>query len=133
MLNNTYQWYTDLFNVYRVQQVTNLGITTDKRILVTENQRGRIYRKSGSQLNNQLQAAELNINDNLVCDINVDIKAGDLIEVSRGYFIGKFNGNKEQYIAGEPVDYYIPFGGISPDLEHKQVQLQNIKRSNGSV
>lgn len=133
MLNNTYQWYTDLFNVYRVQQVTNLGITTDKRILVTENQRGRIYRKSGSQLNNQLQAAELNINDNLVCDINIDIKAGDLIEVSRGYFIGKFNGNKEQYIAGEPVDYYIPFGGISPDLEHKQVQLQNIKRSNGSV
>lgn len=133
MLNNTYQWYTDLFNVYRVQQVTNLGITTDKRILVTENQRGRIYRKSGSQLNNQLQAAELNINDNLMCDINVDIKAGDLIEVSRGYFIGKFNGNKEQYIAGEPVDYYIPFGGISPDLEHKQVQLQNIKRSNSSV
>lgn len=133
MLNNTYQWYTDLFNVYRVQQVTNLGITTDKRILVTENQRGRIYRKSGSQLNNQLQAAELNINDNLVCDINIDIKAGDLIEVSRGYFIGKFNGNKEQYIAGEPVDYYVPFGGISPDLEHKQVQLQNIKRSNSSV
>lgn len=133
MLNNTYQWYTDLFNVYRVQQITNLGITTDKRILVTENQRGRIYRKSGSQLNNQLQAAELNINDNLMCDINVDIKAGDLIEVSRGYFIGKFNGNKEQYIAGEPVDYYIPFGGISPDLEHKQVQLQNIKRSNSSV
>lgn len=133
MLNNTYQWYTDLFNVYRVQQVTNLGVTTDKRILVTENQRGRIYRKSGSQLNNQLQAAELNINDNLMCDINVDIKAGDLIEVSRGYFIGKFNGNKEQYIAGEPVDYYIPFGGISPDLEHKQVQLQNIKRSNSSV
>ena len=133
MLNNTYQWYTDLFNVYRVQQITNLGITTDKRILVTENQRGRIYRKSGSQLNNQLQAAELTINDNLMCNIDVDIKAGDLIEVSRGYFIGKFNGNKEQYIAGEPVDYYVPFGGISPDLEHKQVQLQNIKRSNSSV
>lgn len=133
MLNNTYQWYTDLFNVYRVQQTTNLGITTDNRILVVENQRGRIYRKSGSQLNNQLQAAELNINDNLMCDINVDIRAGDLIEVSRGYFIGKFNGIKEQYIAGEPVDYYVPFGGISPDIEHKQVQLQNIKRSNISV
>ena len=132
MYNNTRAWFTDLFKVYRTEQVTKLGVTENtQRVLISKNNQGRIYRKSSPSLNNNPQASELLFNDQLMCDTDVDIKAGDEIVVLRGYFIGKTHEGEEGkvYIAGEPADYYTPFGGVAPDVAHKQVPLQNTTRS----
>lgn len=132
MYNNTRAWYTDLFKVYRSQQETKLGVTGNmQRVLISKNNRGRIYRKSSPSLQTSPQASELQFNDQLMCDTELDIRAGDEIVVLRGFFIGKCheNDNGQVYIAGEPADYYTPFGGVAPDVEHKQVPLQNTQRS----
>lgn len=134
MYNATRLWYTDLFKVYRSMQKTKLGVTmNEERILIASGCRGRIYRKSSPSLNNNPQASELAFNDQLMCDVEIDIKAGDEIVVWRGYHIGKSTEEGQVYIAGQPADYYVPFGGVKPDVEHKQVPLQNTQRSEAYV
>lgn len=117
-------WYTDIFSVYRNKETTKNGVTNFERQKISEKNFGRIYRKSSPSLNRTQQAAEYSINDNLICPISVDIQAGDEIQVIRGYRLGKNKNKIDKYIAGVPVDYYEPFGGVSPLLEHKQIPLQ---------
>ena len=130
MYNNTANWYTDLFSVYRNTINEKMGVITTERKLISKDNRCRIYRKSKPSLSPSPQAAELSISDSMICDINIDIEAGDEIRVIRGYFI---NRNKEEkaniYIAGLAVDYYTPYGGIAPDIQHKEVILQNTLRT----
>lgn len=134
MYNATKQWYTDLFKVFRSVQVDKLGVTENtKRILISKDNCGRVYRKSSPNLTNNPQASELSFNDQLMCETDLDIRAGDEIVVLRGYFIGKCNNEGDVYIAGEPADYYTPFGGVAPDVEHKQVPLQKQRRSEAYV
>lgn len=137
--NSTQFWYTDLFSVYRNKKTETLGISNTERTLVAENCIGRIYRKSNAQINLQPQAAGITINENLMCDIDVDIEAGDEIRVIRGYKINKYNkpssmnlseSKCDVYICGQPVNYYTPYGGIAPDVQHKQVPLTNQLRTN---
>lgn len=125
MFNNSQNWYTDLFSVYRNEIVEKMGVSNTNRVLVSKNNYGRIYRKSNASLNPSPQAAELSINESLITDINIDIKAGDELHVIRGYRINKNKDKCDVYIAGQPVDYYTPFGGVSPDIQHKQIAIQN--------
>lgn len=134
MFNNTISWFTDIFSVYRQTKVEKYGITTYDRVLISKDNKGRIYRKSSPSLQNKETASELHITDKLICDINIDIEAGDEIRVLRGYLIGKNTKEKADiYIAGLPSDYYMPVGGINVDLEHKEVELQNTLRSGAYV
>ena len=125
LFNNSFNWYTDIFSVYRNTETTINGLTKAKRQLISKDNRGRIYRRSSPSLNRTNQASQYTMNDNLVCDINIDIQSGDEIRVIRGYFLGKNIDKVDVYIAGVPADYYVPFGGVSPDLEHKQIVLQS--------
>ena len=129
MYNNTRQWYTDIFSVYQNVLTEKLGVTSTSRKLVSKDNPCRIYRKSKPSLNNNQQASELQINDNLICDIGVDIQAGDEVHVIRGFKINKNFDKSEIYVAGQPVDYYVPFGGVAPDVQHKEVGLQNTLRT----
>lgn len=131
MYNNTSLWYTDIFSVYRNIKTEKLGVTSTERKLISKDNPCRIYRKSKPSLNNSPQAAELQISDSLICDIKVDIEAGDEIRVIRGYKINKNKDKADIYIAGLPVDYYTPIGGANPDIQHKEVDLQNTLRSGG--
>lgn len=136
MYNNTANWYTDKFSVYRNLITETMGVSDTKRKLISKDNFGRIYRKSKPSLNTTPQAAQLQITDSLICDIDVDIKAGDEIWVLRGWSINKIKNEKKQvniYIAGEPVDYYTPYGGVSPDISHKEVQLQNTLRTSATI
>lgn len=134
MYNATRLWYTDLFNVYRTSIKNKFGVVENsERVLIASGCRGRIYRKSSPSLNNNPQAAELSIDEQLMCDIDIDIQAGDELIIWRGYYIGKSQLEGQTYIAGKPADYFVPFGGVSPDVEHKQVPLQNTERSGAYV
>lgn len=130
MYNNTANWYTDLFSVYRNVIKEKMGVINTERKLISKDNRCRIYRKSKPSLSPSPQAAELSISDSMICDINIDIEAGDEIRVIRGYFMNKNKDRKANiYIAGLAVDYYTPYGGIAPDIQHKEVILQNTLRT----
>lgn len=129
MYNTTSLWYTDIFNIYRNIKTIKSGITKTSRKLISENNIGRIYRKSNASINSNIQASELQITESLICNIDIDIEAGDEIRVIRGYKINKNKTKVDIYIAGQPVDYYTPYGGVSPDVAHKQVSLTNTLRT----
>lgn len=133
MFNNSQNWFSDVFSVYRNVISEHRGVTNTERKLISKDNYGRIYRKSNASLNSSPQAAELSINEALITDINVDIQAGDEIHLIRGYKINKKIDKADIYIAGQPVDYYTPFGGVSPDLQHKQVLLQNTLRTGAYI
>lgn len=118
-------WYTDIFSVYRNIEETTNGLTTASRKLISKDNKGRIYRRSSPSINRTNQGGQYTMSDNLACPISVDIREGDEIRVIRGYLIGKNTNKVDVYIAGKPADYYVPFGGITPDLEHKQVVLES--------
>lgn len=133
MYNQTNLWYTDIFSVYRNVLITKLGITKTERKMVSKDNLCRIYRKSKPSVNFTQQAGELSINDSLICNIDIDIQAGDEIHVIRGYKIRKNLDISEIYIAGQPVNYYMPAGGVNVDMEHKEVGLQNTLRTGAYI
>lgn len=67
-------------------------------------------------------AARTRGEDKLSCDLEVDIQAGDELQVIRGGNIGR-NDRSERYFAGPPQSYYDPVGGALTGLEHKEVTL----------
>lgn len=133
LFGNAEDWYTDSFNVYRVIQTVEKGVTINKRKLISENNLGRIYFRKSNPLKSKGEVDVYSqIEDMLSCDTEIDIKEGDELEVKRGYLIGKWNGIIDKYLTGRATDYNIPFGGISPNLDHKEVSVQWINRNEAS-
>ena len=64
----------------------------------------------------------------MAVDVNEDIQTGDELLVISGGNICKAN-EPRRYFAGEPADYYEPFGGAMPDLQHKQIALSGESRT----
>ena len=60
--------------------------------------------------------------EKLACDLSVDIRAGDELEVIRGGNLGHAS-RPERYFAGAPASYYDPVGGALTGLQHKEVGL----------
>ena len=60
--------------------------------------------------------------EEMACDLSVDILAGDELMIVRGGNLG-YTNRPERYIAGEPVAYYDPVGGVLTGLQHKEVGL----------
>lgn len=133
MYNATSLWYSDKFSVYRNVLTEKMGVSKTERILVSKDNYGRIYRKSNASLNPTPQAAQLSISEALITDIDVDIQAGDELHVLRGFRINKHKNECDIYVAGQPVDYFTPYGGVAPDLQHKQVLLQNTLRTGAYI
>lgn len=125
-------WYTDLMTVYRRENYTDGNLTKQRRVLVKENIPCRIYRSSNPQTKFTTTYPSVTNNDMLACSTNEDIRAGDEIRVTRGARITG-TGNTTQYYAGDPTDYFEPFGGRRPRLDHKQVPLGGEKKLNQGV
>lgn len=60
--------------------------------------------------------------EEVACDLTVDIRAGDELQIVRGGNLGHA-GRPERYFAGEPVAYYDPVGGVLTGLQHKEAGL----------
>ena len=115
-------WYTDIVDVYRVVNATTGNIDTQARQQVGSAIPCRVYNSQKNGPSMQDSAARVNSTDKLSCAVDVDIRAGDELLVTRGGALGR-GGEPERYFAGNPQHYYDPVGGALTGLEHLEVGL----------
>ena len=115
-------WYTDIVDVYRVVNATTGNIDTQARQQVGSAIPCRVYSSQKNGPSMQDSAARVNSTDKLSCAVDVDIRAGDELLVTRGGALGR-GGEPERYFAGNPQHYYDPVGGALTGLEHLEVGL----------
>jgi hypothetical protein len=121
-------WYTDSATIKRTEEYKDGNITKHRRdVVIAENVPCRVYKSNPANAVMRDTAAELSSNDILACDNSADIKAGDEILVTRGGMLGH-TGNPIRYFAGDPEQYYEPFGGAVPNISHQQVPLSGERR-----
>ena len=115
-------WYTDIVDVYRVVNATTGNIDTQARQQVGSAIPCRVYSSQKNGPSMQDSAARVNSTGKLSCAVDVDIRAGDELLVTRGGALGR-GGEPERYFAGNPQHYYDPVGGALTGLEHLEVGL----------
>lgn len=122
------QWFTDEFDVYRVVDTNEGGITKHERKQISERRPCRVYNNPTPDVSMQETAATVSKGNTLICDIDEDIRTGDEIIVYRSSRIREKPVSITRYFAGAPNMYVEPFGGAAPHLEHIQVSLMNEER-----
>ena len=124
---NWNDWYTDIADVYRVQQVKDGSLTRNERKQVLAAVPCRVYRSGDRPVNMQQTAAYVQQTDKLACAVDVDIRAGDELIVTRGAKLGN-PGPITRAFAADPVYYYEPFGAVIPGLAHQEIPLLQQER-----
>lgn len=115
-------WFTDLMDVYRVENATAGGLTRQERTQVLSAVPCRVYAPAKNTINLRDGAATTRADEKLACAVDVDIQAGDEIIVTRGAVMG--HTRTTRYIASQPVYYYDPVGGAATGLEHQEVGIR---------
>lgn len=116
-------WYTDTMDIYRTDTVTENNVSRQERRKVNRSPIPcRVYRPENEGPRMTSTAAREQSVEEIACDLTVDIRAGDELQIVRGGSLGHA-GRPERYFAGEPVAYYDPVGGILTGLQHKEVGL----------
>lgn len=122
MLSNPMNnWYTDLADVYRSVDTVVNGFDENHYVLMRSEMPCRVFSSSNPQTKMTTTYSSVQPTDKLACHTKEDIKAGDKIIVTRGARVG--GSGKTTYIAGEPTDYYEPYGGARPRIDHKEVPI----------
>lgn len=124
---NFADWYTDTFTIERESTVMDGALTRKEWVTIQEGVKGRRYRGGGSTPRFRQTAADSSQNHKLACDTEIDIREGDRITITIGGALG-YTSEVIQAFAGSPHNYYEPFGGIAPELNHKEVDLIEEKR-----
>ena len=124
---NWADWYTDTVDVYRDVAYLDGNLTRHRREQVLEAVPCRVYRDNDKTINMTQQAANINQDSKLACDISVDIRAGDELIVHRGAKLGKTVPATRAF-AGEPHYQFEPFGAVIPGLAHQEIRLLEEER-----
>lgn len=124
---NFKNWYTDLVDIYRVASTEDRGLTTQSRTAVLTAVPCRMFRSGVNSPSMTATAARVTDEDKLALDIDVDVRAGDELLITRGGAIGHV-GDKIRCFAGRPHKYYDPVARLNTGLTHQEVGLleQNI-------
>ena len=123
---NFLDWYTDLVDIYRVKDVMDGNLTKRERTLIAEGVPCRIYKRSAHGPNMTQTAADIRDLSMISCDNLVDIQAGDELILHQGAVLG--HSVDSRGFAGEPNNYYEPFGAVIPGLAHQEVPVQAEER-----
>lgn len=115
-------WYTDRLDVFRNESVKTGGRTRQERKQVAENVACRVYRSEITGVAMQDTAARVMRQNKMACALDVDIKAGDELLITRGGMLGS-NREPVRYFAGEPQLFFDPVGGALTGLQHQEVGL----------
>ena len=124
---NFADWYTDLMDIFRVEDSTVNNLTKSERVQVAEKIPCRVYRSSDPDPSMKRQAADIKQTNKVACDLSVDIQAGDELIITRGGLLGHSQDIVRGF-AGEPHPFYEPFGGVAPQLEHMETPVLQMKR-----
>ena len=120
-------WYTDAMDVYRNVAVQDGNLTHQERQQVLAGVPCRVYQSDSRPIGLTQTAASIQQNDQLACDIAVDVRAGDELIITRGGKLGK-PGPTIRAFAADPNLYYEPFGAIIPGLSHQEIRLLQQER-----
>ena len=115
-------WFTDLMDVYRVENVATTGLSRQQRQLVLQAVPCRVYSNQKNNITLRNTAATVREDEKLACAIDTDIQAGDELIVTRGGAMGR-SIRTERYIASQPTLYFDPVGCAATGLEHMEVGL----------
>lgn len=116
-------WYTDTVDVYRTEEKKDGSITRQVRVKVNDSPIPcRMYSPKNSGPSMTDTAAKILESEQLACDLDADIRAGDELMIIRGGNLGHAK-QPVRYFAGDPVPYYDPVGGILTGLEHQEIGL----------
>lgn len=124
---NFRDWYTDIMDVRRNEQVTYGNLKRKELQLIEAKIPCRVYSDAGSTPNAKQTAADLTQSMKLACDNSVEIAAGDELTITIGGGLGK-SAEVIRARAGSPHHYYEPFGAIAPQLAHQEVNLLEVER-----
>lgn len=120
-------WYTDLMDVRRTENVSYGKLTRKELNLVEIKIPCRIYQDGGNTPNMKQTAADLTATYKVACRNSVDIKPGDELTIVIGGRLGH-NDETIRAHAGSPHHYYEPFGAIAPGLAHQEISLLEMER-----
>lgn len=125
MLNNPFNnWYTDNMDIYRQTDVQVGSLTKPGPLaLVASKVPCRIYRTNNPQMVATPTSSEYKTNDMIACAVTVDVQPGDKLIVYRGGRNKPSLAQEEIYYAGNATDYFEPYGGVTPRLQHKQLPV----------
>lgn len=119
---NFADWYTDTVDIWRVVPTTTNNLTTNTLTELYTAVPCRIYQSDNQPINMQQAAAYVKQNDRLMCDLSVDIQAGDQLIIHRGAGLGKTAPDIRAF-AADPNRYDEPFGAVIPGLAHQEIRL----------
>ena len=114
-------WYTDLADVYRMEETVVKGITRKERKLKYEDVPCRVYDSAKHGPTFTEREPKLASGDKVAFKIGADIVSGDLLEITRGGAVG--GTTITRYFAGDVMPYYEPVGGAFNGLSHIEVGL----------
>ena len=124
---NWTDWYTDRMDVCRVVDVQDGALTRHERQQVLKDIPCRIYRESGKPPTMSQQAASIQQSSKLACDNAVGVHAGDELLIYRGGGLG-VKSDPIRAFAGDPHQYYEPFGAVRLGLAHQEIELLQQER-----
>ena len=123
-------WYTDIMDIYRVEQDKTSAVVRSARVKKYSEIPCRVYSDGHPGPNMKRQAADFTQTMKVACANDVDIRPGDEIIVTRGGRLG-YTSEVSRAFAGEPHKYYEPFGAVMPGLEHQEITLLEVERVDG--
>lgn len=129
---NFTDWYTDTVDIWRVSPTTTNGLTTNTLTELYTGVPCRIYQSDSAPINMEQTAAHVRQADRLMCDLSVDIQAGDQLIIHRGARLEKTFPAVRAF-AADPNPYFEPFGAVVPGLAHQEVHLLQQERVKGGV
>lgn len=124
---NFADWYTDTFDLYRVTKTEDGSLTRQAREQIATGVPCRLYQKDTRPITMAQDAASVNPQYMLACDLSVDVRAGDELRITRGGALGH-TPKEIRAFAAEPNPYYEPFGAALPGLAHQQIKLYQKER-----
>lgn len=119
-------WYYDRMDIYRTEVVTEGYVDKKKRISVAKNVPCRLYRISQRQIHTTNTSSFTNPLDKVACNNNVDLRAGDLVYITRNG--GRTPvGERLKFFAGDVNRYYEPIAGSAQGIPHMETFLTGKK------
>lgn len=115
-------WFTDLMDVYRVENGSDGALVRPERVLVASAVPCRVYAPQKNNLNLRQAASAVYGDEKLACAVDTDVQAGDELIVTRGGALGR-QTKPVRYIASQPVLYFDPVGVAATGLEHMEVGI----------
>jgi len=103
------------------------NITKQERQEVAKGIPCRVYQNTRNDVKMNTSDSTTSSRDMLACANSVDIRAGDELFILRGGKLGQ-KGLEKRYFAGEPAEYFEPFGGVKPRIAHQQIPLSGESR-----